>query len=669
MIHFIRMTIFNVETIENDTSSHSIPFTTGATMKKTFLLLSLSLLVTVAAFGQFHVGGKFIPKKTLTNPDTAFFGDIGVRGSWVAPDLDKDGKPEIIVTDYTKSGRVHVFQASGNDTLEWIWSSPRLDLVAGLPYGVGAGSTPRVVRSGDMDGDGIGEIIFPRSGATGGFLIFEWDGINGSHKFGTTPSAFIPYNVVYGSNFGSLSGTAVEGGLQMTVEQFEIADVDGDGQQELITPKNLAGSVNDDFLIIHAVGSWEYENQGLSTFEIEGSSKRLASSKFGGGSPYAIHPADLDGDGKMELVCHNWQESDYWVMKVTGTDTYVIPDTGTGTTTANNQYYRMTVGSDYVSLFGGIVADLDKDKNSEVYFPMYGALGEYDGALYVVDYNSGDNVQKADSNHAVRIVNNVSQTSSGIGISSFTGVQADLDRNGKLELLIGSAYPSNVVAIEYNGTGSLRSPSSYTRKVFYTGEKDIVASIAYRDSAGTLDTVRTLGEGFVSKMSKPMDIDGDGKIEVILPYQSLADSMTTTWQHFDLVNGQFVDDSTKKVTNPKKWIFRSLESDIAGSVSNKDLVVITPDDYQLNQNYPNPFNPSTTINFVLPLSKRVSLRIYDMLGKEIVTLVNNNEFAKGSHSVTWNGRDMNGKTVASGAYIAKMSAGNVEKNIKMMLMK
>jgi hypothetical protein len=138
---------------------------------------------------------------------------------------------------------------------------------------------------------------------------------------------------------------------------------------------------------------------------------------------------------------------------------------------------------------------------------------------------------------------------------------------------------------------------------------------------------------------------------------------------FRSVNGQFVDDSTKKVTNPKKWIFRSLESDIAGSVSNKDLVVITPDDYQLNQNYPNPFNPSTTINFVLPLSKKVSLRIYDMLGKEIVTLVNNNEFAKGSHSVTWNGRDMNGKTVASGGYIAKMSAGNVEKNIKMMLMK
>ena len=123
------------------------------------------------------------------------------------------------------------------------------------------------------------------------------------------------------------------------------------------------------------------------------------------------------------------------------------------------------------------------------------------------------------------------------------------------------------------------------------------------------------------------------------------------------------------MTNPKKWAFRSLEADIAGSVSNKDLTVIMPDDYKLNQNFPNPFNPSTTISFVLPLSKKITLRIYDMLGKEITTLSNNEEFAKGSHSVVWNGKDRNGRTVSSGAYIAKMSAGNIEKSIKMMLVK
>ncbi len=313
-------------------------------MKKTFTLLFLSVLFTAFALAQTHVGAKFTPKLTTTNPDSAYFGDIGIRGSWIGPDLDNDGKPEIIVTDYTKTGRVHVFQAAGNDTLEWIWSSPRLDQLPGQPYGAGGSSTPRTIRTGDLDGDGRGEIIFPRAGLTGGFVVFEWDGTNGSHKFGSIPSAFIPHGILYGSNMGSLSGTAIEGGLQLTVEHFEIDDVDGDGEQELLIPKNLTGSLNDDFLIIHAVGGWDFENQGFATFEVEGSSRRLASTKFGGGSPYAIHPVDLDGDGKKEIVCHNWNFLDYWVIKTTGKDTFVMPDTGAQVN--RTQYYQMTPTND-----------------------------------------------------------------------------------------------------------------------------------------------------------------------------------------------------------------------------------------------------------------------------------------------------------------------------------
>jgi hypothetical protein len=639
-------------------------------MKKTLTFVLLSLLISVFAYSQVHVGAKFIPKQTLTNPDSAFFGDIGIRGAWVAPDLDKDGKPEIFVTDYTKTGRVHAFQAVGNDTLEWIWSSPRLDQVVGLPYGAGGGSTPRTIRHGDMDGDGKGEVIFFRGGLGGGIVIFEWNGVNGSHNFGTKPSAFIPATVPYGANFGPLAGTANEGGLQLTVEHFEVMDVDGDGKQELVAPKNLTGTVNDDYVVISASGEWDFEEQGFASFQIEGSTGRTASVKFGGGAPYAVHPADLDGDGKMELVAHNWNFSDYFVIKVTGPDTYVIPDTA-GTTTSGNQFFYMTPNHDHVALFGGIVADLDKDGNQEVYFPLYGdfdPVAPTSGALFVVDYSPSDNLFKADSTHAVNIAPAVSQNATGVGISSFTGVVADLDRNGKKEILVGSSYPSNVVGIEYNGTGSVKDPANYTRKVFYAGEADNYASFTYRDSLGVKkDTTRTRGEGFVSKMTWPIDIDGDGKLEVILPYQALNDTIIYTWQSWkDTV---YTTDSTKKLSNPKKWGFRSLESDIAGSANNKDLVVITPDDYLLYQNYPNPFNPTTNITFTLPLNKKVTAKIYDVLGKEVRTLINGEDFAKGTHSVVWNGRDNSGKQVASGTYIFKMVSGNLEKSMKMMMMK
>ena len=154
-----------------------------------------------------------------------------------------------------------------------------------------------------------------------------------------------------------------------------------------------------------------------------------------------------------------------------------------------------------------------------------------------------------------------------------------------------------------------------------------------------------------------------------MPYQAIVDSVTYTWKSWNATSSAYVDESTKKVSNPKKWGFRILESDIAGSVNNRDLSVIMPDDYKLMQNYPNPFNPSTTINFVLPLNKKVSAKIYDMLGKEVRTLINNEDYTKGDHAIVWNGKDNSGKSVASGSYIFRMTAGHVEKTMKMMLVK
>jgi hypothetical protein len=93
-----------------------------------------------------------------------------------------------------------------------------------------------------------------------------------------------------------------------------------------------------------------------------------------------------------------------------------------------------------------------------------------------------------------------------------------------------------------------------------------------------------------------------------------------------------------------------------------------PEGFVLEQNYPNPFNPSTTINYQLNEGGKVQLIVYNVLGKKVRTLVNENK-GIGSHSVTWNATDEAGKRVASGVYFYKLVAGSNSSMKKMLLIK
>ncbi len=93
-----------------------------------------------------------------------------------------------------------------------------------------------------------------------------------------------------------------------------------------------------------------------------------------------------------------------------------------------------------------------------------------------------------------------------------------------------------------------------------------------------------------------------------------------------------------------------------------------PAKFELSQNYPNPFNPTTTIKFQLPEQSFVTLKIYDITGKEIKTLVSS-DLSAGYYSVVWNATDNNGKKVSSGIYFYRISAGNFVSVKKLMLLK
>jgi hypothetical protein len=88
-----------------------------------------------------------------------------------------------------------------------------------------------------------------------------------------------------------------------------------------------------------------------------------------------------------------------------------------------------------------------------------------------------------------------------------------------------------------------------------------------------------------------------------------------------------------------------------------------PNAFDLRQNYPNPFNPSTSLKYALPGAAHVKINIYDILGRRVATLVNENQQA-GYYDITWNASE---KT--SGIYFARLETEEFSKSIKMILLK
>lgn len=98
-------------------------------------------------------------------------------------------------------------------------------------------------------------------------------------------------------------------------------------------------------------------------------------------------------------------------------------------------------------------------------------------------------------------------------------------------------------------------------------------------------------------------------------------------------------------------------------VTSADVSPLSPDGFELSQNYPNPFNPSTVISYQLPVSGFVTLKVFDMLGNEVATLVNQEKSA-GGYEMTF---DAAGLT--SGVYFYRLQAGNYVETKKMLLVK
>jgi len=577
-------------------------------MKKLItIILSITWLFADSTFVQTGVAPPYI-----VDGDTLFGGvpfDAG-RGVLSGTDLDQDGKKEVWVTSYRNGGQIFCFEETGTDTLAYVWESA----VTTADY-----STPRDINTGDLDGDGNGEVIFHVGRWLGpenpdaGLHVYEWDGTD--NGYGTEAAFRVNF---YDALNDSLAESRVEG--------FSVGDIDGDGQDEILLANNGGANpyyqtqdgstpYSEDRFIIMSVsggigdfGTTIVEEYSMSPRDVDKDGVR--ENGLGGGSPQDIVICDIDGDGFKEAACFSWNNLAVFFIEATGPDSYTIGDT---------TFLKLTSGDDWT--LGASAADMDMDGKDEVYVSGYG-----DGSLFVIT-DADDDATSLDQ----------------------TGTAGD-DWAGNTEVAVIGSNSLGMAAVEEGAVFSGGWAANDVKMwALTTGGSALDVNDWTASTYGFTDSSVT---GSVLKMDAGWK--DDETLTVLLAYKGVADSV-------DVGGVMTLDPAGNRV-------FRIAEWD-DGTVSIRDITTIMPDDYKLAQNFPNPFNPTTRIEYYLPMNNTISLTIYNMLGQEIVKLVNNKYTVGGSHFIVWNGTDKNGIKVGSGTYVYELKYGNFSKTRQMTLIK
>ena len=144
---------------------------------------------------------------------------------------------------------------------------------------------------------------------------------------------------------------------------------------------------------------------------------------------------------------------------------------------------------------------------------------------------------------------------------------------------------------------------------------------------------------------------GNGKLEGMLRFDSF----------------QLMYPSGSKITSGTIY-FAQLQVAKGTVTAVEPVTASIPATFDLRQNYPNPFNPSTAISYQLSGISQVTLKVYDMLGREVATLVDAIG-TPGTHTAIWDGKNNRGETVASGIYLYQLQAGTSVMTRKMVLLK
>ncbi|MFC1484500.1 FG-GAP-like repeat-containing protein [Candidatus Neomarinimicrobiota bacterium] len=499
----------------------------------------------------------------------------------------------------------------------------------------------------DVDFDGTLEVVFSdRVGNNGGYYfgVMSVDDIPDAGDGTETWTLEMS-----GKDFGDLAAAPIE-------NKWDVAVIDSNFYtfcEIEISKSSFSG------------GTWSYDS---------------LTAMAGGAAFISAQVVDLDADGTEEIVCavYDWADDAHKSIMLLQEDGDTLIHTELAVLSS---YWTGSRGA-----VGGANGDIDQDGYIDFVFGSRSATP--DGAIFRMAYRGGTITDPA--NYELTVIDSLYGEA-----AIWSNIQiANMDADAELEVLYTASTP---VGGLFAGTTDIAlldySAGNFTRSEIPVPETD-------------------LNNGGVGNMIAGVDLDGDTNLEIYLVNDNWNDTPTeiipriykleydgtnwavvwqatapipaqNTWPALaiadldedgkdELLWGVVNNFVTGNESPPRILVYESLGggSDAFGveEVSATDPYSLAPTAFALHQNFPNPFNPVTTVSFDLNQATNVSLVVYDLVGHEVVSLVNR-YMGVGNYEVLWNGHNADGSLVPTGVYIARMATPGYSRSIKMVLMK
>ena len=578
-------------------------------------------------------------------------------------DLDGDNDFDLVIGGFNGL----LYYKNVGDSLSAQWQQDTL-LFFAINDTIGTDAKPAF---GDLDGDGDFDLLIGIGESFFGEIIPA--GVTIAHRNNGTMSApsFVPDN------------SLVSGIPDIGLNSYPyLKDMDNDSDLDLLLGRDLQ-------TILY------YKNTGTALSPSWSSTPSLVSPLET--TTYWKNPTvcDLDGDGDNDLIYGTSDGSIYFYQN---TGTMVAP-----VLQRNSVYFQM------IRIDGGA---------STTSFADYDNDGDLD--LLSGDWLGGIQYFRNDGNSAHPDFKKTSTTFTTIDVGSYSSPRfVDIDKDQDFDLVAGNLSGTVLCYININGTFSQNSTifsgidvgwqshpafvdinNDGSLDMFVCGEVAAEAKFYKNNGSNVFTADNSLVAGVtIPGYSYPTfaDIDTDGDYDLtfgkiggeLVFYENTGTPSSPAWQlNNDIMKGIKVpqnsspayadldaDGKLDLIIGEYSGNFSFFKNQLPTSVSQHTGAF--PSRYVLEQNFPNPFNPSTTIQFQIPLNPplqrgtsaeggrgiSVSLKIFDVLGKEIVELLNG-ELSAGAYSVQWDASH-----VPSGIYFYRIQSDDFVETKKLLLMK